>query len=66
MILRFATKRDKNGNRKYLMIDTTAAIYATAPIHWYCRADFVEIGAHDRAKLLTDVVEHGYTRIDAL
>ena len=64
MILKFATKRNVNGNRKYLVFDTEAKQYARESSHWFCREDFVEVGVKDLRKLTETVRDEGYMEVD--
>ena len=66
MILKFATKRDRNGNRYYLGIDTKKKVYALTPSHWYSREDFTEVTKGDRRKLIEAVKADGYKEINAI
>ena len=52
MILEFATKRDVNGNRYYLGIDTDKKTFARERGKWYSREDVTEIGKNDRRKMI--------------
>ena len=52
MILQFATKRDRNGNRKFLGIDTGAQCYATESRSWYTKNDIIEITGKERNSLI--------------
>lgn len=63
MIIKFATKRDRNGNRYYLGIDTEKKVYALTSSHWYSREDFTEVTKGDRRKLIEAVKAEGYTEI---
>lgn len=51
MILRFCTKRNINGNRKYLIIDENNKSYNDTCVRWFCRSDFVEVSASDLKKI---------------
>lgn len=57
MLLKFATKRNTNGNRLYIAIDTENKTYSLMPRSWLCKGDFVEITRtalkqiEDKAKL---------------
>ena len=70
MTLKFATKRNINGNRTYLAIDTEAKVFSREPQSWYCREEtsdfFAEITLKDLRKLLAKVKAAGYTEIEAL
>lgn len=62
MIIEFKTKRNTNGHRNYLWIDTDKKEYST-----FCRsivADGVEVKDADRKNLIEQVTNEGYTRND--
>lgn len=65
MILEFATKRDRNGNRYYLGIDTDRKVYSLGRGRWYSREDITEITKTDRRRLI-EKIEAEYKRIDYL
>lgn len=64
MIFKFATKRDINGNRYYLMIDTEKKIYSRQPHRWFCREDFTEVTKTDKRRLIETLKKDGYTETD--
>lgn len=64
MILEFSTKRDVNGNRYYLGIDTDNKTFSRERGKWYGRDDVTEIGKRDRRKLIDDLQENGFTEIE--
>lgn len=64
MIMKFATKRNVNGNRHYLIFDTEAKQYAMESSRWFCREDFAEIGLKDLHKLMEVVKSEGYMEVD--
>ena len=66
MIIKFATKRDRNGNRYYLGIDTKKEVYAVTPLHWYSRDDITEVTQRERRKLIESVKADGYKQINAI
>lgn len=66
MILRFATKRDVNGNRKYAIIDTVNKQYSMESARWFHRDDFVEVSTADRRKIIIECVGYGYDMVDYL
>ena len=41
MILRFATNRDRNGNRYYLILDCWEKKFSVVPSRWFNRNDFI-------------------------
>lgn len=64
MIMKFATKRNLHGNRRYLCIDTETKQFAREPSHWFCREDFVEVGYRDLQKLAEKCKNEGYVEVD--
>ena len=66
MIIKFATKRDRNGNRYYLGIDTKNKVYAVTSSHWYSREDITEVTQRDRRKLIEAVKADGYKEVDSI
>lgn len=64
MFFEFATKRDINGNRYYLGVDTVKKVFSRERGHWYSREDIVEIGKNDRRKIIEQLEIDGYTEID--
>lgn len=63
MKLEFATKRDVNGDRYYLGIDTETKVFSTQRGHWYCREEVVEVTQKDRKKLIDNLERSGYHKI---
>ena len=63
MLLEFATKRDRNGNRYYLGVDTENKTFSRQCSHWYCREDIVEIGKRDRNKIIEQLETANYKEI---
>lgn len=64
MILEFATKRDINGNRYYLGVDTENKTFSRERGKWYGRDDVVEVGKRDRRKMIDELVESGFSEIE--
>ena len=64
MILEYATRRDKNGNRLYLGIDNDNFIFSRARGKWYTRADIIEISKKDYHKIIEQLQRAGYTEIE--
>ena len=62
MIFEFKTKRDRNGNRKYLAIDTGAEIYSTQCRHMI--VDGIEIKKEDYDYLIKTAEFRGLKRVD--
>lgn len=63
MILKFATKRDINGNRYGVEIDTDAKIYSRNFTSWHYD-EYITIGKRDRWKLIDTLQAAGYTETD--
>lgn len=61
MILEFRTKRNANGHRKYLCIDTGAEIYSTESPRMIIEG--VEIKSNDYKQLLEKLKELEYKRV---
>ena len=65
MFLEFATKRDINGNRYYLGIDTEKKQFSRERGRWYSREDLTaEITRKDRRKLIETLEAENYTEIE--
>ena len=64
MKLEFATKRDINGNRYYLGIDTDNKTFSRERGKWYSREDITEIGKNDRRKMIKQLTAAGFTEIE--
>lgn len=63
MIIKFATKRNTNGNRTYLGIDTTTCEYARQPHNWYCRDEIIEVSYKDLHKILQSCIDSSYKEV---
>lgn len=66
MILEFATKRDRNGNRYYLGINTDKNTFSRERGKWYSREDITEIGKSDRRKMIDQLTAAGFVETDYL
>ena len=64
MILEYTTKRDVNGNRYYLGVDTEAKTCSTTRAMWYSRDDVLEISKKDRRKLMEVLDRQGFTEVN--
>lgn len=64
MIFRFSTKRDVNGNRYFLGIDTEKRVFSRESSHWYGKEDVVEIKKSDRRKMINDLQTAGFSEIN--
>lgn len=63
MYLKFTTKRDVNGNRYTLEIDTDKKTYNRSYNTSNCYEDYITITKRDREKLAAELENAGYTRI---
>lgn len=64
MVFEFSTRRDVNGNRYYLGIDSDNFIFSRERGKWYGRDDIIEISKKDRRKLIEQLECAGYTEIE--
>lgn len=58
--LLFATRRDRNGNRKFLKVYTDSRRTERTYNEWASRSDFVEIGSADFERLADILSANGY------
>ena len=66
MIIKYETKRDINGNYKFLAVDYSRREYATSPHGWNTRADVVRVTAGDLRKIKAAIEAAQYKRIETL
>lgn len=66
MVLEFATKRDQNGNRYYLGIDTEKKSFSRERGRWYSREDITEITKADRRKIIEQLEHAGFTETEKI
>lgn len=64
MKLNFTTKRNANGNRRLLLIDTERREYSHQSTHWYSKEDFTEVTAADIRRIADRCRADGYTLRD--
>lgn len=64
MLLEFSTKRDRNGNRYYLGIDTENKTFSRERGKWYGRDDVIEIGKRDRRKIIDELESDNFTEVE--
>ena len=64
MIFEFATKRDINGNRYYLGIDTDLHVFSKERGHWYSRDEIIEISKTDYRRLIENCENSRMFEID--
>ena len=63
MIIKYTTKRDINGNRKTLIVNTEAQTYRRDYNTSRDYSDYITISAKDRNKIMQQLDEAGYTSI---
>ena len=66
MLLKFATKRNVNGNRLYIAIDTENKTYSLMPSSWLCKGDFIEITRTALRQIKDKAESDNYTYVDSL
>lgn len=66
MILKFATKRNQNGNRVFLAIDTDSREYARQPRAWITKEDITEISNRDLHKILQSCIDSNWNEVSYL
>ena len=54
MITQYATKRDRNGNRYFLILDHDAKTYTTSETGFFHADDYVEVSKEKRRQLLEE------------
>lgn len=61
MFLIFQTKRNANGHRHFLAIETTNARYSTAPGRmYYSREEYAEISTKDFRRMVASLDDSGF------
>lgn len=67
MIITYATRRNANGYRKFLVVDTARKEYARQGRRaYYTREEFIEISAADRKYIIEECKRESYTERDFL
>ena len=64
MQLEFCTKRDQNGNRYFLGIDTENKTFSRERARWYSREDVAEISKKDRRAMIERLQAAGWAETD--
>lgn len=64
MIIKFATKRNINGHRRYLAMDTDCRKFAVESPTWYSREDIIEVTSRDLNRLLATCIDNSYRQVD--
>lgn len=64
MLVRLATKRDRSGNRYYIIIDHEKKIYSQQPAHWFNREDYIEISKKDFRKYKDFLQTFSYKEVE--
>lgn len=63
MIIKYTTKRDINGNRKTLIVNTDMQTYKRDYNTSYDYTDYITISVKDRNKIMQQLDEAGYISI---
>lgn len=63
MLMKFTTKRDRNGNRYTLIIDTEAKTIKKDFNPFYS-GDYIEITRTDRRRLFDEAIKSGFKSIE--
>lgn len=66
MKINICTKRNQNGYRKILLIDTETKEYSRESTHWFCREDFAEVSITDFRRTLEKVEKEGYNEVERM
>lgn len=66
MLLKFATKRNVNGNRHYIAIDTENKTYSKLPSSWICKGDFIETTKTALRQIEDKAKSDNYTYVGSL
>ena len=63
MILKFATRRDANGNRYYLILDTEKKQYSETPSGFYHKDDYTQITLRELRAIKEKARADGYEEL---
>lgn len=67
MLLRYATKRNASGNRKYLAMDTERKVFSRESLHWYSKEDLTaELTNAQRRNLIDELEKAGFSEVERL
>ncbi len=64
MIIKFATKRDRNGNRYYLILDTERKQFSETASGFYHKDDYIEVTKRERRSLEIRALTDDYKEVD--
>ena len=64
MKINLTLKRNGNGYRKVLLIDTDRKEYALDAASWFTREDYIECNASDMKRTRDRLESEGYKRVD--
>lgn len=64
MILNFATRRDTNGNRYYLVVDTERKAFAETSGKFYHEGEYIQITRRERRAIKEKAKADGYKAVD--
>lgn len=66
MILKFATRRDTNGNRYYLILDTEKKTFAETSGRFYHEGDYLQITQRERRAIKEKAKADGYKAVNCI
>lgn len=67
MVEKFATKRDINGNRLYLVVDHERKEYTRQINGWFCKSDgYIIIGKRELHRMVDELKANGYNGRDRI
>ena len=66
MILKFATRRDVNGNTYFIVLDTEKKQFSEMPSGFYHKDDYMQITQRERRAIKEKAKADGYKEIDSI
>lgn len=66
MILKFATRRDNNGNTYFIVLDTDNKTYSENTSGFYHKEDFFQITRRERRAIKEKARAEGYKEVDSI
>ena len=66
MIIKFSTKRDRNGNRYYLILDTDKKQYSKTASGFYHKDDYIEVTKREKHSLEIRALADDYKEVDSI
>lgn len=66
MIIKFTTRRDANGNRYYLILDTERKQFSETASGFYHKDDYMQITRRERRAIKEKARADGYKEVDSI